>query len=60
MDLINQANGHIDAKELYRRALKQDHSISQATVYRNLRYFKEMGIIDDRHLGELRCYYEVK
>ena len=60
LDLIHQASGHIDAKELYRRAINQDKSISLATVYRNLRYFKELGIIDDRHLGELRCYYEVK
>jgi len=60
LDLIHQASGHIDAKELYRCAINQDKSISLATVYRNLRYFKELGIIDDRHLGELRCYYEVK
>ena len=60
LDLINQSNDHIDAKELYQRAINQDKSISQATVYRNLRYFKELGIIDDRHLGELRFYYEVK
>ena len=60
LDLISKAKGHIDAKELYRLAINQDQSISLATVYRNLRYFKELGIIDDRHLGELRCYYEVK
>ena len=60
LDLIRKAEGHIDAKELYRRASNQDQSISLATVYRNLQYFKKLGIIDDRHLGELSCYYEVK
>jgi Fur family ferric uptake transcriptional regulator len=51
---------HLDAKELYRRASERDARISLATVYRNLRLFKEQGLIDERHLGEARCYYELK
>jgi Fur family ferric uptake transcriptional regulator len=51
---------HLDAKELYRRASERDARISLATVYRNLRLFKEQGLIDERRLGEARCYYELK
>jgi Fur family ferric uptake transcriptional regulator len=60
LELIRDAEGHIDAKELYRRASARDESIGSATVYRSLNLFKELGIIDERRLGKLRCYYEIK
>jgi Fur family transcriptional regulator, ferric uptake regulator len=58
--LIHDARGHIDAKELYRRATRKDESISLATVYRSLRFFKELGLVDERRLGQVGCYYEIK
>jgi len=58
--LIRDARGHIDAKELYRRATRGDESISLATVYRTLRFFKELGLVDERRLGQAHCYYEIK
>ena len=60
LDLIREAGGHIDAKEIYRRASSRDEPISLATVYRSLRLFKELGLVDEIRLGEVRCYYEVK
>lgn len=60
LDLIREAGGHIDAKEIYRRASSKDESISLATVYRSLRLFKELGLVDEVRLGELGCYYEIK
>ena len=60
LDLIREAGGHIDAKEIYRRASSKDESISLATVYRSLRLFKELGLVDEIRLGELGCYYEIK
>jgi Fur family ferric uptake transcriptional regulator len=60
LGLIRDAGSHIDAKELYRRASSKDESISLATVYRSLRLFKDLGLVDDRRLGQVRCYYEVK
>ena len=59
-DVIQEAERHLDAKELYRRASERDPSISLATVYRNLRLFKEQGLVDERHLGQARCYYAMK
>jgi len=60
LSVMQEAGRHLDAKELYRRASERDPSISLATVYRNLRLFKEQGIIDERHLGQMCCYYEMK
>jgi Fur family ferric uptake transcriptional regulator len=60
LELLRDAEGHIDAKELYRRASAKDDSIGHATVYRSLNLFKELGLIDEMRLGKIRCYYEIK
>ncbi len=60
LSIIKKAGGHINAKELYRRASRKNDSISLATVYRTLRLFKELGLIEERKLGQLYCSYEIK
>jgi Fur family ferric uptake transcriptional regulator len=60
LELIREANGHIDAKELFKVAVNKDSSISPATVYRSLKLFKELDIIDEKRLGQAHCYYEIK
>jgi len=60
LKLIRDAHGHVGAKELYQRASSMDESISLATVYRSLRLFKELDLVDERRLGQVRCYYEIK
>ena len=60
LELLRDAEGHIDAKELYRRAGAKDESISPTTVYRTLNLFKELGLVDEMRLGKIRCYYEIK
>jgi Fur family ferric uptake transcriptional regulator len=60
LTVIQDAEKHLDAKELYRRASEKDPNISLATVYRNLRVFEKQGLINERHLGQARCYYEMK
>jgi Fe2+ or Zn2+ uptake regulation protein len=60
LELLRNAKDHIDAKELYRRASAKDESISPATVYRSLNLFKELGLIDEMRLGQVRCHYEIK
>ena len=60
LSVMQEAEKHLDAKELYRRASERGASISLATVYRNLQLFKEEGLINERHLGQARCFYEVK
>ena len=60
LSLLKKAGGHISAKELYRRASRKNESISLATIYRTLRLFKELGLIEERRLGQVICYYEIK
>jgi Fur family ferric uptake transcriptional regulator len=60
LGLIRDAEGHLDAKELYQRARARDESIGWATVYRSLNLFKELGLVDERRLGKVHCYYEIK
>jgi Fur family ferric uptake transcriptional regulator len=57
---MREAGKHLDAKEVYRRASERDPNISLATVYRNLHVFEKQGLINERHLGQARCYYEMK
>ena len=60
LELLNNAEDHIDAKELYQRASKKDESICPATVYRSLNLFNELGLINQINLGMDRRYYEIK
>jgi Fur family ferric uptake transcriptional regulator len=60
LSLIRDTGGHMDARELYQRALNNGASISLATVYRCLNLFKELGLVDEIWLGQTHCYYEMK
>jgi Fur family ferric uptake transcriptional regulator len=60
LELIRDAEGHIDAKELYQRARARDESIGPATVYRSLNLFEELGLVNEIRLSKVRCYYEIK
>ena len=60
LQLIRDAGGHVDAKELYRRASSTDESISLATVYRSLRLFQELGLVEERRLGQSSHHYEIR
>lgn len=60
LDLISQAGGHLDADELFRRAKEREPRISLSTVYRNLRLFKKLGLVEERHLSENHHHYEIK
>ena len=59
-ELIRQTDGHVDADELYRRAKEKEPRISLATVYRNLKLFKELGLIAESSLGDTHSHYELK
>jgi Fur family ferric uptake transcriptional regulator len=60
LDLIQQADGHLDADDLYRRVRELGHAISLSTVYRNLKLFKDRGLVEERHFAEEHHHYEPK
>ena len=44
--VISQARDHPDVSEIHRRAAAQDSRISLSTVYRTLKIFAEIGLIE--------------
>jgi len=60
LEIIGQANRHLDADELYRLAKSKEPRISLATVYRNLKLFKELGLIAESNLGDTHSHYEIR
>jgi len=60
LDVLHQARRHLSARQLYQEAIKKNPRISLATVYRSLRLFKELGLVEERHLNKADCYYEIK
>jgi len=58
LKIIQQADKHLDADEVYQRAYQQRPSISLSTVYRNLQFFKNSGMIKEHQLDGRRRYYE--
>jgi Fur family transcriptional regulator, ferric uptake regulator len=55
--VIAEAADHPDVEELHRRAAGLDNRISLATVYRTVRLFKDMGILES-HAFKGRAQYE--
>lgn len=56
--VLNDARDHPDAEEIYARASDIDAGISLATVYRTVKLFEEVGIIDRLEFGDGRARYE--
>ena len=52
--------GHLDADEIYRQARAKQPNISLSTVYRTLRMFKKLGLVEELHFDEEHHHYEVK
>ena len=58
LEIIRQ--GHMDADEVYRQARKKQPRLSLSTVYRTLRMFKELGLVEELHFDEAHHHYEMK
>lgn len=63
IEIIQEAEGHLDAVSLLERARKRDARIDRATVYRTLELLKRLRLIDEldlMHLNGEKHFYEVK
>lgn len=56
--VISEAADHPDVEEVHRRAVIIDPAISLATVYRSMRLFEDIGIIERHDFGDGRSRYE--
>lgn len=62
-ELLEEAQDHLDAEEVYRRALKRDAGLHRATVYRTLNTLKKLGLVDEldlMHVAGERHFYEIR
>jgi len=53
-------SGHLDADEIYRQARLRQPRLSLSTVYRTLRMFRKLGLVEELHFDEAHHHYEVK
>ena len=60
LEIIRQGQGHLDADEVYRQAREKQPRLSLSTVYRTLRMFKKLGLVEELHFDEAHHHYEVK
>src|SRR5580658_2474150 len=63
IDIIQNANRHLDAAALLEAARKRDPRVNRATVYRTLSLLKRLALIDEldlMHLEGEKHYYEAK
>jgi Fe2+ or Zn2+ uptake regulation protein len=60
LEIIRRGRGHLDANEIFRRALAEMPHLNLSTVYRNLQKLKEMGLVEEYHFDENHHHYEVK
>lgn len=56
--ILEQSDDHPDAEELYNRASAVDATISLATVYRTVKLFEELDLLDKLEFGDGRARYE--
>ncbi len=56
--VLSTSDDHPDAEELHRRASEVDSRISLATIYRTVRLFEEVGIIERHDFRDGRSRYE--
>jgi len=52
LELVEKTEGQLDIYEIYRRAKERNRRISLSTVYRALRLFTDLGIVDDLQRDE--------
>lgn len=60
LELLQEHGGHLDAHELYRLAQERDPRLNLSTVYRTLGLLRDLGLVDEQHLGEDHHHYELK
>jgi Fur family ferric uptake transcriptional regulator len=58
LEIIRQAEGHLDADEIYQQARQKRSTLSLSTVYRSLQLFKELELIEEHQFDGIRRYYE--
>ncbi|TGW15456.1 Fur family transcriptional regulator [Candidatus Hepatobacter penaei] len=56
--ILCASNDHPDVQCLHRRVVKEDASISIATIYRTLKLFRDLGLLERHMFGSDTARYE--
>ena len=59
LEVLQESSDHLDAIQVFERAVQKMKRLSLATVYRNLKTMGEQGIIATSNLGEGHAHYEI-
>jgi Fur family ferric uptake transcriptional regulator len=60
LEIIRTHGEHLDADQIYAFARRQNPRLSLSTVYRTLSLLRDLGLVDEVHLGEDHHHYELK
>ncbi|MCX6031893.1 MAG: transcriptional repressor [Chloroflexi bacterium] len=60
LEIIRAHGEHLDADQIYALARQQNPRLSLSTVYRTLSLLRDLGLVDEVHLGEDHHHYELK
>ncbi len=60
LEIIQHSDKHLDANEIFRRAIFKSPRLSLATVYRTLNRLKELGLIEEVHFSDAHHHYETR
>jgi Fur family transcriptional regulator, ferric uptake regulator len=60
LDVVERAEGHLDADGIYDLARRRDPRISLSTVYRTLNLLKRHDLVDAPRLSRSHHHYELK
>ena len=60
LEIIRTHGEHLDADQIYALAREQNPRLSLSTVYRTLGLLRNLGFVDEVHLGEDHHHYELK
>ena len=57
---IIASNPHLDANEIYLRARNDDPKLNLSTVYRTVKMFTELGLVEASDFGQGHEHYEIR
>jgi Fur family transcriptional regulator, ferric uptake regulator len=63
VEIIQSADSHLDALQLWQRARAKDPTLNKVTVYRTLAMLKKYGLVDEldlMHMEGEKHYYEAR
>lgn len=60
LNILQDADDHLDAEAIWKKAVVQNPDLNLATVYRTLTVLKEMGLVEQRYFARdhKREYFE--